>query len=236
MCVADDEREAPRETRPRWFPEAVNQAADLVFLTDERDRFVYVNRRAIDLLGAAPARLVGEPVPAAVAPENHALILDALRAARLGDPPPTQVIECLFLAKHLEERVPLEVTLRPVTSRRHVLGCIGVGRSLSERRDSVAQRVASERVAAIGELANEAADRINNPLAVLATHLSLIERAAAEGRPVEAESIEQMRNSIARIAEVTQDLATIADTSIQKLVLGRPIADLAGGPPAPSDV
>jgi PAS domain S-box-containing protein len=218
------------DLHPAWLPDSVDQAADLVFLTDDRDRFVYVNRRAIDLLGTPPSKLVGEPVIGVVAPSAHARVLDALRAARLGDPSHTQVIVCAFAAKHTPEPVPLEITLRAVTVRRHRRGCIGVARSVVAREDDLAQRLASERVAAIGDLANQAADRINNPLAVLVTHIGVIERAAGEGKPATPESLEQMRNAITRIADVTGELSTIADTSIQKLLLGRPIADLASGP------
>jgi len=230
MSGGGQDGRASDDLRPAWLPDAVDQAADLVFLTDDRDRFVYVNRRAIDLLGTAPAKLVGEPVILVVAPEAHAAILDALRAARLSDPSHAQVIECAFVGKHAPEPVPLEIALRAVTVRRHRLGCVGVGRSVLARQDRLAQRLASERVAAIGDLANQAADRINNPLAVLVTHVGVIERAAGEGKPAVPQSIEQMRNAISRIADVTEELATIADTSIQKLLLGRSIADIAAAP------
>ncbi|MBM3472838.1 MAG: PAS domain S-box protein [Armatimonadetes bacterium] len=230
MSEGGPDARPPDDLRPAWLSDAVDQAADLVFLTDDRDRFVYVNRRAIDLLGTPPTKLVGEPVVAVVAPEAHARILDALQAARLGDPSDTQVVECAFVAKHAPEPVPLEITLRCVTVRRHRRGCVAVARSVVAREDSLSQLLASERVAAIGDLANQAADRINNPLAVLVTHAGVIERAAREGKPAGPESLEQMRNAITRIADVTEELSTIADTSIQKLLLGRPIADIGAAP------
>jgi len=227
MGAARSEPDGTREPRPPWLAEAINQAADLIFLTDLRDRFAYVNGRSTDLLGIAPAELVGELVVSAVAPESHASILDALRAARLGDSSLPQVLECRFQARHAAAPVPLELTLGAVAARRQIVGCIGVARSLGQRGESLAQRLASERVAAIGDLANQAANRINNPLAVLVTHVGVIERAAQTGKTADPQSIEQMRNAIARVADVTEELATIADTSIQKLLLGRSIADLA---------
>jgi len=216
--------------QPPWLIEAIDQAADLIFLTDERDRFVHVNRRCVDLLGIPPAKLVGEAVVLYVAPDSQAAMLDALRSARLGDPAEAHMAECRFVAKHAAPAVPLEVTVHPVTVGRRIVGCICVGRSIVERQDALCQRLASERVAAIGDLANRAADRINNPLAVLVTHVGIIERAAKEGKPADASSIEQMRKAITRIADETEGLATVADTSIQKLLLGRPIADLSAGP------
>jgi PAS domain S-box-containing protein len=216
--------------RPSWLAEAIDQAADLIFATDARDRFAYVSRRAEDLLGVAPAGLVGELVVSVVEPSGHALVLDALRSARLGDSSQAQVFECRFLTRRAPQPVPLEVTLRPVVAKGETVGCIGVARSLTQRGENLAQRLASERVAAIGDLANQAADRINNPLAVLVTHVGVIERAAQDGRPADPQSIEQMRNAIGRVADVTEELATIADTSIQKLLLGRSLADISAGP------
>ena len=221
---------ASGDPRPPWLVEAIDQAADLIFLTDERDRLVHVNRRAVDLLGIPPAKLVGESVVLVVAPESQAAILDALRAARLGDPAEAHMTECRFVAKHVAEAVPLEVTVHPVMVGRKAVGCIGIGRSIGQRQDALCQRLASERVAAIGDLANRAADRINNPLAVLVTHVGIIERAATEGKPADASSIEQMRKAIGRIADETEGLATVADTSIQKLLLGSSIVDLSAGP------
>lgn len=221
--------------RPSWLVEAIEQAGDLVFLTDTRDCFAYVNRRTIDLLGIPPVRLIGEPVVAAVVPQDHAVLLDVLRAARFGGAPEEQITECRFVSAHADQTVALEVVVRSVTVRGEVLGCIGVGRPVLTRQESLAQRLASERVAAIGDLANQAADKINNPLAVLVTHVGNIERAAEEGRPADRKFTEQMRTAIGRIAGVTEELATLADTSVQKLLLGRAVADLQGPLPQSGD-
>jgi PAS domain S-box-containing protein len=233
MRVADGDRSGSGEARSTWLLQAVDQAADFIFLIDERDCFAYANRRALDLLGIPPAKLLGQPAIAVVAQEDHAPLLDALHAARRGDSAPGPPIECRFVPRHVPEPVAFEITLRSVTVGGRDVGCVGIARSIPQRRDSLAQRLASERVAAIGDLANRAADRINNPLAVLVTHVGNIERAAAQGKPADDASTQQMRTAVARIADVTEELATIADTSIQKLLLGRPIMDL-GTPPGPA--
>jgi PAS domain-containing protein len=225
---------AASAARPPWLADALDQAADLILLTDARDRIAYVNRRSIDLLGVSPTKLVGEGAVAVVHPDSHAAFLDALRAARLGDPSSPQVINCALQARYVRPPVPAEMTLRPVALERQTVGCIVVARSLEQRSDSLAQRLASERVSAIGDLANQAADRINNPLAVLVTHIGIIEREAESGRAADPQSIEQMRKAIGRVADVTEELATIADTSVRKLLLSRTLADPAAvaDPPA----
>ncbi len=229
MAAARAEQDAASGPGPTWLVEAVDQAADLLFLSDARDRFAYVNRRSAALLGLAPGELTGETVVSVVLPDDHAALLDALRAVRLGESTGSEVLECRLVGRRAPEGLPVEITLAPVVIEHRTVGCIGIARSLAQRSDRLAQRLASERVAAIGDLANQAADRINNPLAVLVTHVGNIERAARHGKPANAESIEQMRNAIARVADVTEELATIADTSIQKLLLGRSIADLRAG-------
>jgi hypothetical protein len=55
-----------------------------------------------------------------------------------------------------------------------------------------------------------------------------VRHAVARGEPVAAEVLEQMGNAVERIAEVTRDLEAMADTSVQKAILGRAMVDLDG--------
>ncbi|MGQ9731330.1 MAG: PAS domain-containing protein [Candidatus Zipacnadales bacterium] len=213
-----------RERLDFYVVRAIDQAADLVFVTDKQDRFIYANRRSIDLLGYLPADLVGGTLVSIVEPDDHALVLDALRTARLEEPRQPQALRISLVPRHAEATVQCELLLRAVVIKREVVGCIGIARTVTEQQDYELQ--ASERAAAIRDLANQAADRINNPLAVLVTHLGIIARAAGEGRPAASDSLAQMRNAIERIADVTRDLATVSDTSMHKLLGGRPIIDL----------
>lgn len=209
--------------------EAVAQSADIIFVTDPDHSFAFVSRGVIELLALPRAALVGEPILAIVAPDDHPVILDVMDAARTGDAPGTQLVELRLSSSNVQEPVTAELSLRPVIVDRRFRGCVGVARNISGRAAHLDERLASERVNAVVGLAKEAAHQINNPLAIITVHLGVIEKATEAGKPASPEAIEQMRTVINRIAEVTRDLAIGADTMIQKSVLGAPVADIATG-------
>ncbi len=210
-----------------WLPDAIDQAADVVFIVDPRDRVRYVNQRVRELTGFPPEKLVGESVLKLVESGSHGSLLDALRTALRSEGPRTQLLELAFNRAGTPEPVYVEAALHPVCENGKTVGCIGIARDVGKRREYHAERLASERVAAIGDLAKSAAHKINNPLAILVTHLAVMERAAGEDKPCDLESIANMKKVIERIAEATKELAAAADTSMQKALLGSATPELS---------
>jgi len=212
---------------PRWLPHAIDQAADVVFVVDFRDRVVYVNRRVCELTGFQREELVGDTVLKLVGPNSHAALLDALHAAATHEQSGPQLLEMTWNRAAGLEPVYVETALHPVRANGKVFGCIGIARDVSARREYHAERLASERVAAIGDLAKSAAHKINNPLAILITHLAVMEREASQSKPCDPESIANLKKVVERIAEATRELAAAADTSVQKAVLGSATPELS---------
>jgi PAS domain S-box-containing protein len=218
-----------------WLPDAIDQAADVVFIVDPHDRVRYVNQRVRELTGFAPDTLVGESVLKLVESGSHGTLLDALRTALRSEGPRTQLIELAFNRAGTLEPVYVEAALHPLCENGRAVGCIGIARDVDKRREYHAERLASERVAAIGDLAKSAAHKINNPLAILVTHLAVMERAVAEDKPCDLDSIENMKKVVERIAEATKELAAAADTSMQKAVLGSATPELSSLLPPKDD-
>jgi len=105
-------------------------------------------------------------------------------------------------------------------------GCVGVARDLRLRGQYLDERLTSERVSAIVELAVATAHKINNPLAILSMQLGVMEHALQADQPITLEMLEQMRQVIGRISAVVKDLAALADTSVRKSLRGRAMVDL----------
>ena len=223
--------QTPEGTATPWVLDAITRASDVIIVTDQRDRIAYVNDAIRDLTGTEPADLAGEAVLALVAPKDHSRVLAVLRMARFGDEPDTQILELEFSSSLAAGPVSVELTVRPASLGKRGTGCISVGRDVSKSKAHFDERLATERVGAVIELAKNAAHQINNPLAILTVHLGVIEKATAEGKCPQPEAVDQMRNVIGRIAEVTAELAAAADTSLQKSILGAPLADLHTTPP-----
>jgi len=221
------ERDVIGGGEPSWLADAIDQAADVVFIVDDRDRIRYLNRRASELTGIPADKLLGETILKLVEPSNHGAVLDALRATVRSDGPGAQLLEMAWNRVGAPEPVYVEAVLHPVRADSQIVGCIGIARDVSKRREYQAERLASERVAAVRDLARSAAHKINNPLAILITHLAVMEREAAQNKPCEPESIGNMKKVVERIAEATKELAVAADTSVQKAILGSATPELS---------
>ncbi len=215
-----------RDLDPIWLLTALDQAPDVIFVTDTDDRLLYISRAVLPLAGMAPEHLIGQPLLALVKQADHGAALDALAAARTDARP--QMLEMAWRSPASGKAATVEVVLRGVWVDDEVRGCVGVARDLSERRQYLDDRLTAERLAAIVELAVATAHKINNPLAILAMQVGVIEHQTAHGEPVPGETLEQIRQAIARISEVIKDLAAIADTSVHRRVLGRAMVDLGG--------
>jgi PAS domain S-box-containing protein len=206
----------------------LDHSSDVLFITDTDDRLLYISRSVLALTGMAPEDLIGKPLITVVKQSDHGASLDALEAARTDEDARSQVLEMPWRTGGAGEAATMEVVLRGIWTEGEARGCVGVARDLSKRRQYLDDRLTSERLAAIVELAVAAAHKINNPLAILSVQVGVMERQIDEGQPVPRETLEQMRQVIARISEVVRDLAAIADTSVHRRVLGRAMVDLGG--------
>lgn len=110
----------------------VANATDAIFTLSIDARLTSVNPEAERLTGYASSRLTGMPIAQLIVPEHLEAALEEMRAEVSGEK------ESGFLAVDIiradGERVPIEVTSRPLVHKGHVAGIQGVARDLRTRR------------------------------------------------------------------------------------------------------
>ena len=131
--------EALRASEER-YRELFENANDVIFLQDLKGRIIAVNRAAEFLTGYSRTELTGRHFSLLVAPEAHDQIMDSVRAHLGGSP--TQHYELPILSKFGNPRF-LEVSSRIIYRRGRPFAIQGIGRDVTERKQSQQKLLAS---------------------------------------------------------------------------------------------
>jgi PAS domain S-box-containing protein len=103
-------------------------------------------------------------------------------------------------------------TMAPVVRDGRITGAVVVARDITERKQTEAQLIVSDRMASVGSLAAGVAHEINNPLASVAANLALITlelEAMARLAPVPRDLLDEVRDardSAERVRLIARDL------------------------------
>jgi diguanylate cyclase (GGDEF)-like protein/PAS domain S-box-containing protein len=125
----------------RWT-DAIDQSRDLIALTDVSGRFLQVNRSFVASLGRTPEETIGQHFSVAFAPETPpSLIEEVGQKAYRAD---GWQGECLF-ARADGTSLPILLWVGPFRdSAGQVVGALGIGRDIAERKQIEASLRASE--------------------------------------------------------------------------------------------
>lgn len=209
----------------------LDNAPLVIFRLDpESGELLYINRRAEHLLGIAQSFACAHPdcLRAAHADEADRKSFDeALQAARRGTPLPA------YEARLTRRDVPgapgapnvhgpqgvltASVQIYALTERERVVGIEGILADISAEHAARLQLVQTDRLTTLGRLAASVAHEINNPAAFLMLGLEHLARslddpegddgvASEEGRREAGRLVQQLSDSLQRIAEIVRDL------------------------------
>ncbi len=187
------------------FPDAVAVHRD--------GRFLYLNPRALELLGYARAEeLIGKSVLDIVHPDDRTFVVERMRLGKLAPPQ-----EERFLRRD-GTVVTGEVTALPIRGAGGPTVVVVV-RDLSVRKELTAKMMQLDRIIAVGTLAAGVGHEINNPLAYVVGNLEYLAEAL---RPLAAsgalgvrgdelvEVLTDARQGAERIRRIVRDLRTFA--------------------------
>jgi PAS domain S-box-containing protein len=113
------------------FRAYVEAASDIVYTLDLQGNFTFVNSYGLRLVGATEAEIIGQPYLKIVSPEYHAPTLRAfenlLKTGELRD------YEFVVLTSQ-GEHICLEVNGRLLVQEGQLVGALGIGRDVTERK------------------------------------------------------------------------------------------------------
>lgn len=187
------------------FSRLVNLTNDIIFVTDNQGRLVYLNESFTRELGYSRENSIGVPlykVLADLAVEN---VSNQSVLEQLLDFTEERVSGDLELFAKDGNRRAYRLTHDWIRQGDEIVAGQGILRDASEQRDLMQRLAASERLGLTGKLASGIAHEINNPLQAISAHLAgLTERLDKDEKAVA--SIGIVADSVERIRMIVRSL------------------------------
>jgi PAS domain S-box-containing protein len=171
---AIEQRGKAREQAALWRA-LVENAPDVIMNLDREGHIHFINR-------APPGRSIEDMALRCwhdlAAPDHRETRAKALRAVFAAGKPAS--IETAGSTSPDGQTAWVESHLGPIFTASEVTGVVVIERDVTQKRQTEAQLIVSDRMASVGTLAAGVAHEINNPLASVITNLDLAARDAAE--------------------------------------------------------
>ena len=180
---------------------------DLIVVLDHDSKFTFVSNRIREVLGIAPADLLGQRYGPRAHPEDRASLDELVRSIMSGE---KTNVTLEYRAQHVDGTWRMfRVTAAPIANPDGTIGGIVASlRDVTEINRLEQQVAQSEKLAAMGQMIAGVAHELNNPLtAILAVSDMLREHSEDPGHKRQLELLHQQAR---RAADIVQDLLSFA--------------------------
>jgi PAS domain S-box-containing protein len=198
----------------RHLASIVECADDMVISLDIQGRILTWNRAAERLVGLTSDQVKGKLLSTLCSAEQNTSVQKMLRTVAAG----SQVHNAEFdLVTASGDKVPVALSCSSMRNDEgHVVGIVGVGRDLTERRHLQTQLIHSAKMASLGVMAGGIAHELRNPLGIILAATQLIEEYIGDPRMAE-ECITKIKTASQRASLVIESLLKFARPQTQDM-------------------
>jgi len=187
------------------FSRLVNSTTDIVYVTDETDKLVFLNEAFTRTLGYLRENYIGRAfrrMMEDIATDNP---MNRRALQELADQSAEHAIHHVEVVTRQGDKRTFEINRTLILQAGTARGSQGIIRDITEHRVLLKQLVAAERLAATGRLATGIAHEINNPLQAVASQLSAVEGKLREQKNP-SENLELIREGMDRIRQIVRSM------------------------------
>jgi PAS domain S-box-containing protein len=189
------------------YSDIVENASDLIQVTDAEGRIVSANRRQAELLETTAEALRGRRFLEFVAPEMRDATRRAFESVLAGGT--LQAFESALAVDAHKGSIPIEISATPVLAGGRPVGVRAILRDVSERKAFEARLIKAERLSSIGSLAAGVAHEINNPMGIINLFAQRTLERARKGE-IDVGKLEKILEQGRRVAGITRNLLDFA--------------------------
>jgi PAS domain S-box-containing protein len=189
------------------YSDIVENASDLIQVTDAEGRILSANRRQAERLGTTAEALRGQPFLDLVAPEAREATRRAFDHVLSGGM--LRAFDSALRGSGNAPGFPVEISATPVVEEGRAVGVRAILRDVSERKAIEARLIKAERLSSVGALAAGVAHEINNPLGIITMFAQRVLERAKKGE-VDLDKLTKIVEQGKRVAAITRNLLDFA--------------------------
>ncbi len=201
------ERTAELRHSQEIFSRLVNATTDIVYITDESQRIVYLNEAFTHSLGYSRENCIGRTLEKVLLEIAEGNAEDTL--TRLLNPDNDSDLVTMPLRRSDGVVRTFEFNRSTIHQGGQLKGSQGIVRDVTERQQLLDQLLAAERLATAGMLAAGVAHEINNPLQAIVSQINAISQKIAANEPAQ-ENIDLVKEALERIRQIVRGLLDLS--------------------------
>lgn len=199
------ERTTELQQSQEKFSQLVNSTTDIVYITDEDDRLIYLNEAFTHTLGYIRENYIGRPLRKLLEELSTDNPMNRRSVQELNAGNGDHTIYHVEVVARSGDKRTLEINRTVVRQGGVYKGSQGIVRDVTEHRAMLQQLIATERLAATGRLTVGVAHEINNPLQAITSQLNAAQQ-RIQSRQDPQENINQIRDGIERIRQIVRSM------------------------------